>query len=184
MEILFISHWSIAAKNVGNGIKTGTPTRKCINARSFNLTSIIILAAKKVGTFVKTQGAKIAKFGLKVAESVGKVAGHVASFIPAIGKPIKHAIHGVSKVAGMVSDHIPAKLSNKLEKGMKIMNKANKIMGYIPRDFSEDERFEQGDISEGYSSYFEERDDIALENREEFYFEAYERDTYERYDLD
>jgi len=151
------------AQKVGNGIKT---------------------AAKKVETFAKNQGAKIAKFGLKVVESVGEVAGHVASFIPAVGKPIQQAIHGVSTVAGVVSDHIHAKLSNKLEKGMKIMNKADKVMSFIPRDFSEDEIFLQRDISEGYSSYFEERDDLTLENREESYFEAIERDIYERYDLD
>ena len=50
---------------------------------------------------------------------------------------------------------------------MNIMNKADKIMGYIPRrrDLSEEEVFQQRDNSE--ASYFEERDDI-----------------YERYDLD
>ena len=144
----------------------------------------MILAAKKVGTFIKKQGAGIAKFGLKVVESVGEVVGHVASFIPAVGKPIQQAIHGVSKVAGVISDHIHAKLSNKLEKGMKIMNKADTVMGFIPRDFSEEEAFEQRDISEGYSSYFEERDDLALENREEYYFEAFGRESYEGYDLD
>ena len=144
----------------------------------------MILAAKKVGTFIKKQGAGIAKFGLKVVESVGEVVGHVASFIPAVGKPIQQAIHGVSKVAGVISDHIHAKLSDKLEKGMKVMNTADTIMGFIPRDFSEDETFEQRDISEGYSSYFEERDDLALENREESYFEAFGRESNEGYDLD
>jgi len=150
-------------QKVGNGIKT---------------------AAKKVWHFVKTTGAKIAKFGLKVVESVGEVVGKVASFIPGIGKPIQQAIHGVSKVAGVISDHIHAKLSKKLEKGMKIMNKADQIMGYIPRrrELSEEEGFQQRDIGEAY--YFEERGDNTLENREEFYFEAYKRDIYEHYDLD
>jgi hypothetical protein len=160
---------------------------KCINARFLILTSIITLAAKKVGNFAKTTGAKVAKFGLKVAQSVGEVAGHIASFIPAIGKPIQAAIHGASAVAGVVSDHIHAKLSPKLQKGMKVMNKANKVMSYIPRrrELSEEEAFQQRDINE--ASYLEERDDydIALENREDdSYFEAYERDIYERYDLD
>ena len=145
-----------------------------------------MLAAKKVGNFVKTTGAKVAKFGLKVVESVGTVVGKVAGFIPAIGKPIDRAIEGVSKVAGVISDHIHAKLSNKLEKGMKVMNKADKIMGYIPRrrDLSEEEEaFQQRDIGEPY--YLEERDDFELENRDESYFEAIERDDiYERYDLD
>jgi hypothetical protein len=142
-------------------------------------------AAKKVETFVKNTGAKVAKFGLKVVESVGEVAGHIASFIPAVGKPIQQAIHGVSKVAGVISDSIKTKLSSKLQKGMNIMNKADNIMGFIPRrrDLLEEETFQQRDINE---AYFEERDDFALENREESYFEANERDIYERYydDLD
>jgi hypothetical protein len=149
------------------------------------LTSIIILAAKKVWHFVKTTGAKIAKFGLKVIESVGEVAGKVIGFIPGIGKPIQYALHGLSKVAGVLSDKIHVKLPPKLEKGMKVMDKADKIMSYIPRrrDLSEEEAFQQRDISEAY--YFEERDDIALENRDESYFEANERNIYERYyDLD
>ena len=133
---------------------------------------------------MKTTGAKIAKFGLKVAQSVGTVVGKVAGFIPAIGKPIGRAIEGVSKVAGVISDKIHAKLSNKLEKGMKVMNKANKVMGFIPRrrDLSEEEEaFQQRDISEPY--YLEERDDFELEDRDDSYFEAIERDDiYERYD--
>ena len=96
----------------------------------------------------------------------------------------------------MVSDHIHAKLSKKLQKGMNVMNKADKVMDYIPRrrDLLEDEAFQERDIGEAYyfeerddielenreDSYFEERDDIALENREESYF----GDIYERYDLD
>jgi len=148
------------AQKVGDGIKT---------------------AAKKVGNFIKKSGAEVAKFGLKVVQSVGEVVGHVASFIPAIGKPIQQAIHGVSEVAGFASEHIKAKMSRKLEKGMKVMDKADQVMSYIPRDFSEEEAFLQRDIAE---SYFEERDidDIALENREESYFEVYERDIYEGYD--
>jgi hypothetical protein len=127
---------------------------------------------------VKTTGAKIAKFGLKVYESATAVVAKVAGFIPAIGKPLGKAIEGASKVAGVISDHIHAKLSAKLEKGMKIMNKANKIMGYIPRrrDLSEEEAFQQRDISEAY--YFEGRDDNALENREESYLDVNERDIF------
>ena len=69
-----------------------------------------------------------------------------------------------------------------MAKGMDIMNKSNKVMGYMPREFSEEEGFQQRDINEAYQ--FEERDDIALENREESYSEVYGRDFYERYDLD
>ena len=91
---------------------------------------------------------------------------------------------GVAKVAGLISDKIKVKLPAKLEKGMKIMDKANKVMDYIPREFSEEEDFQQRDIDEAY--HFEERDsdDFALENREEYYSEVNERDVYEGYDLD
>ena len=61
---------------------------------------------------------------------------------------------------------------------MKVMNTMNKVVGYIPRDFSEDEGFQQRDVDEAY--HFEERDDISLENREESYSEVNERDFYER----
>ena len=109
---------------------------------------------------------------------MGDVVGKVAGFIPAIGKPIDRAIEGVSKVAGVISDHINVKLPGNLQKGMDVMNKADQIMGYIPRrrEFLEEEGFQQRDIGEAY--LFEERDDTALENREESY---YERDIYERY---
>ena len=135
---------------------------------------------------MKTTGAKAAKFGLKVVQSVQQVASKVVNFIPGIGKPLSKAIDAESKIAGFVSDHINVKLPDNLEKGMNIMEKADKIMDYIPRrrGFSEDseEAFQQRGIDE---TYFEERDDdFALENRGGSYFEADERDIYERYDLD
>jgi hypothetical protein len=112
---------------------------------------------------------------------VGEVVGKVASFIPAVGKPVQQAIHAATKIAGVISDHIPAKLPPNLQKGMDVMEKADKIMDYIPRQFSEEEGFEQRDIDEAY--LFEERDDYELENRDEESY--YERDIiYERYDLD
>jgi len=118
-----------AAAKVGNGIKT---------------------AAKAVEHFAQTTGAKIVKFGTKVVQTVGEVVAKAASFIPDIGKPLEKAIDGVSKVAGVVSDHIHANLSPKLQKGMKVMNAANKVMSYFRRD---EEGFQQRDISDAY--YFE-----------------------------
>jgi len=149
-------------QNAGSAIKKGFQT----------VGKGIVTAAKKVGHFMKTTGAKIAKFGLKVVESVGEVVGKVVGFIPGIGKPIDRAIEGISKVAGVISDKIHVSLGKKLDKGMDVMNKADKIMSYIPRrrDLSEEEAFQQRDISE--ANYFEERDYIALENREESYFDA------------
>jgi hypothetical protein len=172
-----------AFQKVGGAIKKGfQKAGNAIKHVAQKVGSGIKTAAKKVGHFVKTTGAKIAKFGLKVYESVGNVVGHVASFIPGVGKPIQAAIKGATKVAGVISDHIHVNLGKKLEKGMNVMNKANKVMSYIPREFSEEQAFLERDISD--AAYFEERDDIALENREESYFEAYERDIYEGHDLD
>ena len=113
-----------------------------------------------------------------------KVGSKLVSWIPGIGKPLSKAMDGVAKVAGLISDKIKVKLPAKLEKGMKVMDKANKVMDFIPREFSEEEDFQQLDIDEAY--HFEERDsdDFALENREEYYSEVNERDVYEGYDLD
>jgi len=180
-----------AAQKVGSGIKAAAQkVGSGIKKVAQKVGSGVRTAANKVGKFMKTTGAKVAKFGLKVVESVGTLVGKVAGYIPAIGKPIDRAIEGVSKVAGVVSDHIHAKLSSKLQKGMNVMNKADTVMGYIPRRrefLSEEEAFLQRDFIEPYY-YLEERDDLdfALENRDESYFEAaaVERDLYERYDLD
>jgi len=79
---------------------------------------------------------------------VGDVIGKVANIIPGVGPEIDRAISGVSKVAGVISDHIKAKLPAKLQKGMDVMNKADQIMSYIPREFSEEEDFQQRDIRE------------------------------------
>ena len=127
---------------------------------------------------MKTTGAQAAKFGLKIVQTGGEALGKAAAFVPGVGKPIGKALEGISKVAGVISDKINVKLPSKLQKGMDVMNKANEIMEFIPRrrEYS-DEAFQQRDISEAY--YFEERDDVALENPEEPYFEANERDIWD-----
>ena len=132
---------------------------------------------------MKTTGAKVAKFGLKVVQTWQNAGSKVVRFIPGIGKPLSKAMEGASKAAGAISDKIKVKLPPKLEKGMKVMNKANKVMDYIPREFSEEENFQQRDFDEAY--LLEERDDFPLENREDSYSDVFERDLFdERYDLD
>ena len=150
--------------------------RKYINGSFLVLTWI--LAAQKVGHFIKTTGAKIVKFGLKVVQTVGTAVSKVVSFIPEVGKPLERVISGVSKAAGVISDKIHVKLPAKLQKVENGMDKADKIMSYIPRrrDLSEQEDFQQRDISDAY--YFEERDDTSLEHDGEEY---YSDDDYEYY---
>jgi hypothetical protein len=80
-----------------------------------------ISAAQKVGNFVKTTGAKVAKFGLQVTSTAASVGAKV--FIPGVGKTVSTALNVESKVTGFASNAIHAKLSPKLQKGMNIMNK-------------------------------------------------------------
>jgi TctA family transporter len=77
---------------------------------------------QKVGQFIKTTGAKIAKFGLKVVSAAAGVLGTVARFIPGVGSGLSAAFKGVSKGADAASNAIHANLGKKLEKGMKVMN--------------------------------------------------------------
>jgi hypothetical protein len=143
-----------AAQKVGKGIKT---------------------AAKKVGGFVKHTLGKVAKFGLKIVSVAQELAGKVVGFIPGIGKPLGKVLEGASKVTGFISDKIHANLGKKLEKGMKVMNKADKVMGYIPRNFEDEGDFQERGIGAAYD-YFEGRDYILLEGREDPYFgNLYER---------
>ncbi|KIK03997.1 hypothetical protein K443DRAFT_676314 [Laccaria amethystina LaAM-08-1] len=79
-------------------------------------------AVKKVGTFVKTTGAKIAKFGLKVASAAAGVLSTVSRFIPGVGPGLSAAFKGASAAANAGSNAIHANLGKKLDKGMKVLN--------------------------------------------------------------
>ena len=138
----------IAAQKVGQGIKTGAPTKKWSNSKSFILTnSTILLAAKKVGNLVKKRGAPVAKSGVAESESVaqGQVVGHdhdVASesFQATLrGGGVKNPNIILPSLPELkpppsptqsdgVSDHLHAKLHTNLEKGTIVMNKPDIIM--------------------------------------------------------
>jgi hypothetical protein len=94
-------------------------------------------AAKKVGHFIKTTGAVVAKFGLKIISTAQKIASKVVSFIPGVGKVIGKAMEGASAATNAISNRIHVKLPGRLQKGMNTMNKIQKISGYVPRDLSE-----------------------------------------------
>ena len=111
------------------------------------------IAAKKVGHFIKTTGAKIAKVGLKIWSTATKAISKVAQFIPVIGKPLSKAMDGAATVENKVSDSIHVKLGKKLDKAMHRMDKGQKVMGYIPRELGE---------------IFEERGSDELDERELF----------------
>lgn len=137
--------------------------------------------------WVKNTGAKAAKFGLKVVESVATSASKLASAVPIL-RPLGKAIDGVAKGAGAASDAIKvnwnknSKVDKRLQNGLKAMDKVHKVESFIPRrrDLSEEEAVQQREIVQVDGYYFEERDesdDIALEDREESYFDADEEDT-------
>ncbi|KAF9479867.1 hypothetical protein BDN70DRAFT_920941 [Pholiota conissans] len=108
-----------AAQKIGRGIKTGSD-------------SLFGLAAKKVGHFMKTTGAKIVKVGLKIMATAGKIAAKVANFIPGIGKAVSKGIEAVSTVRDKISNAIHVNIGGKLGKAMHRMDKAQKVVGYIP----------------------------------------------------
>lgn len=103
---------------------------------------------------MKNTASKVAKFGLKVVSTVQTAAAKVVGYIPGL-KGVGKAMEGAAKVTGFISDKIHANLGKKLEKGMNVMNKADKVMGYIPRrrDLSEEEGFQRRE-----TYHLEERD--------------------------
>jgi len=89
-------------------------------------------AAQKVGHFIKTTGAKIAKVGLKIVATAQKIASKVVGFIPGVGKPLARLMDGESKGLNKLSDAIHAHIGGKLGQAMHRMDKAQKVVGYIP----------------------------------------------------
>ncbi|KAF8171541.1 hypothetical protein BJ912DRAFT_1147186 [Pholiota molesta] len=73
---------------------------------------------QKVGAWIKTTGAKIAKVGLKILSTVQKV--------------LSKVMDGESAGLNALSDRIHVDVGGKLGKAMEGMDKARKIVGYIP----------------------------------------------------
>ncbi|KJA15299.1 hypothetical protein HYPSUDRAFT_220112 [Hypholoma sublateritium FD-334 SS-4] len=94
-------------------------------------------AVQKVGHFVHTTGAKIAKVGLKIWSTATKALSKVAQFIPVIGKPLSKAMDAAGTIENKASNAIHANLGKGLNKAMHRMDKGQKVMGYIPREFAE-----------------------------------------------
>ncbi|KAF9471645.1 hypothetical protein BDN70DRAFT_887872 [Pholiota conissans] len=137
----------------------------------------IKVAAKKVGHFIKTTGAKIAKVGLKIISTVQKVASKVVSFIPGVGKVLSKVMDGASAATNAISNRIHVKIGGKLGKAMKGMDKARKIVGYIPRELPED--FEERDLGDFDFEEFDARDayewDSLMDARADYDEWLYER---------
>ncbi|KAF8816860.1 hypothetical protein BYT27DRAFT_7237789 [Phlegmacium glaucopus] len=80
-------------------------------------------AFKKVGSVIK----KVAKVGLKIVADAAKIAATAVKAIPGIGTAVSGALKAVSKVSDVVSNAIPAKLGDKMNKGMKVLNTIGKV---------------------------------------------------------
>ncbi|KAF5324281.1 hypothetical protein D9619_011214 [Psilocybe cf. subviscida] len=104
-------------------------------------------AAQKVGHFVKTTGAKIAKVGLKIVATAQKIASKAVGWLPGIGKPLGKIMEGESKGLNKASDAIHAHIGGKLGQAMHRMDKAQKVVGYIPRSYIP-ETFEERDFDD------------------------------------
>jgi hypothetical protein len=138
------------AQKIGSGIKkVAQKVGSGIKKVAQKIGSGIKKAAQKVGHFIKTTAGKVAKFGLKVISTIENAASKVASFIPGVGKIISKGLEAESKLTGFISDKIHANLGKKLEKGMKVMNIADKVMKFIPR---------RRDLSEEEAGFFQQRD--------------------------
>jgi hypothetical protein len=94
------------------------------------------------------------------------LASKIVSVIPEVGPVLSKAMGGVAKAAGAASDAIHVRLSDKLEKGMRVMKGALKGLSAVPslrrRDLSDEEAFQQRDISDKYYSKEFDMDDISL----------------------
>jgi hypothetical protein len=135
----------------------------------------IKVAAQKVGHFIKTTGAKIIKVGLKIVSTIQKVAAKVVGFIPGVGKVLGKVLEGASAATNAISNKIHVKIGGKLGKAMAGMDKARKIVGYIPRELPED--YQERDLGE--LDEFDARDgyewDSAMGARADYEEWLYER---------
>lgn len=116
-----------------------------------------------MGHFIKTTGAKIVKFGMKLVATAERVVSKAVGFIPGIGKPIAKAMELHAKGLDAISNKIHVKLPGRLEHGMRVMNKIEKVSGYIPRELADfEERMD--------SASFEKREDasVVLDERDWF----------------
>jgi hypothetical protein len=71
---------------------------------------------------LKTTGAKIAKFGLKIISTAQSIAAKVVGFIPGL-KGVGKAIKAMSMGTNALSEKIHVSLGAKLDKGMRVMDK-------------------------------------------------------------
>ncbi|KAF8172889.1 hypothetical protein BJ912DRAFT_992994 [Pholiota molesta] len=158
-----LREWGAGVKkhfqNIGHKIKEGFQKfGQKVKAGFQKFGQKVKVGFQKVGKWFKTTGAKIAKFGLKVISTLGKVASKVVGFVlPGAGKVIGKGLEAASYGLDKASAAIHVSLGAKLDKGMKVMDKVDKYVGYVPRDLSAGEFDERDD---GWNGHFVAREDV------------------------
>jgi len=114
----------VGLEKIGHGIAHAAKTvAKAVKHEAIMVGKTIVKGVKKAVNFVKTTGAKIVKFGLEVYSTATHLVGKALHALPGIGQSIGKVLDGASAAADAIQKHIKVHLSNKLEKGMKIMEK-------------------------------------------------------------
>jgi len=90
----------------------------------------VVHTVKKAATWVKKNGAKIAKVGLKAVAAATKAASHVVAVIPGVGKAVGTALSNISRTADMVGSKIHVKLGGKWDKVMNVMDRIQHPLGH------------------------------------------------------
>jgi len=150
--------------SIGRGIKKAARTVRKVAHAVRKVAKKVVHAAKKAVRWVKTNGAKIAKVGLKSMAALSKAASHVAAVIPGVGKPIGLALSNFSKSADFAQQQIHVSLGSKLDKYMKVMDRiqhplgtgaAGKILdAVLKRDVEEQRLYERDLYERGVDSSF------------------------------
>lgn len=83
---------------------------------------------QKAGHWIKENGLKVVKLGLKAVATIKKVASHVVRFIPGVGTALSAGLDAASMATNAAADAVPAKLTGNWAK-------ANTIMGHIQNPF-------------------------------------------------
>jgi len=76
-------------------------------------TGVLNKGFKIAGQYLKQNGAKIAKVGLKLYAAYASTAAKIVKYIPGVGQPLSMALKGVAMGANIGSSQIPADMSGK-----------------------------------------------------------------------
>ncbi|KDR71715.1 hypothetical protein GALMADRAFT_281608 [Galerina marginata CBS 339.88] len=91
---------------MANGLRT-------VKAGFNQTTTVLNTGFKTAGQFMKKNGAKIAKVGLKLYAAYASTAAKIVKYVPGVGQPLSMALKGVAMGAKIGSSQIHADMSGK-----------------------------------------------------------------------